>query len=356
MEASTIDVNNDSCVHFTPQQKTILTVLYLSGGSISFVFCLIIFFIAILFEKYRQSTQRMILYLTISVSLLAIANILHGARRGSLADNSHYCVTIAFIDQVTNWMVLMAVCCLTFDLFLKVVFLKFDTTRCEPLYCLIIFVVPFAFNWIPFIKQAYGLTGEQCWIKLTKKDNCTQIDDFYVSVRLILYWIPFVIILVLVSITYAVVLIKSRRQLRAYSGKFNPSEHTMRHLLYREVRWYMIYPVLMLIAVISAVILRIIEMTNTTRPYFGLRILHILAISLQGVVIAIVFALDYDTREQITSFNSVKAALYNLFCYCKNKRKIVEYETIPGQFYTDSLSTSDQLATYGGSISKKMEL
>ncbi len=344
---------NHSCIGFQPGQIKILTILYLSGGSISFLFCLLIFLIAILFRKYQQSTQRMVLYLTISVSLLSVANILHGTQIDFIAENkdSVYCVTVAFIDQVTSWMVLLAVCCLTFDLVIKIAFLKFDTSKFELIYCIVIFIVPFTFNWIPFINHAYGATGEQCWIKLTNDDDCKKINNYYVSIRLILYWIPFIIILLLVTVTNVFILMKARRRLRAYLGNFSPTEHTTRQLLYQEVRWYMIYPVVMLVAVVSAVILRVIEITDTTRPYFGLRILHILAISLQGVAIAIVFALDYDTRRQITNFNSVKTAVYNVFC-CYDKRKIVEYETIPGQFYTDSLQSEQ--TTY--SISTRMNL
>ena len=336
-----MDYNSTSCINISQHDEFILKMLSLSGGSVSLFFCLIIYLIAILFQKYSQTTQRLILYLTISVSLSAIANILHGARRGSLADNSQYCVTAAFIDQVTSWMVLMAMCCLTFDLFLKVVFLKFDTTRLEPLYCLIIFAVPFTFNWIPFINHAYGPSGEVCWIRLVKLDDCTKIDYYYLSLRLILYWIPFAIILLAVSVAYFITLIISRRRLRAYSGNYNPAENTTKQLLYREVRWYLLYPLLLFICFTGTLLSRIYEVIDIDDAVFGLRVVHILSVTLQGVGIAIVFALDYDTRGQITSFNSMKAALYNLFCCC-NKHEIIEYDTMPAG--SDSLQSQYTIA------------
>ena len=319
-------------------------MLFLAGGVVSFSLCLAIFFITALFRKYRQTTQRVILYLTLAVCFLSFANILHGSRAGSLANNHTYCITIGFIDQVTNWMVLLAVCCLTFDLFVKVVFLKFDTSRYEAAYCVIIFVVPFLFNWIPFVGQAYGLEVEQCWIKLTNED-CS-MNSYYISLRFILYWIPFLLIMSAVFLAYLIISIKARRQLNGYVGNYDPAENARRQLLYQEVRIYRVYPILWLIGYIAAVTSRIVEVADTERLFFGLKIIHVLAISFQGVAVAIVFALDYDTRKQLTQFNLVKVACYDFFCCCK-QHKVTEYETEP--VLTDSLRSEDASYYYYGS-------
>ena len=311
-------------------------MLSLIGGSVSLLFSLLIFFTMILFRKYRQCTQRVIFYLTVSVSLSSLAYVLHGARLGRNLTDDAYCMGVAFLDQVTGWMVLLAVCCLTLDLFIKVVFIKFDTGRFEPIYCLVIFAIPLTFNWIPFVTQAYGPSGAICWIRETKRTNCTELDYGYVSLRIFLYWLPFTIILLAIILAYCVIFAKTRKQLKAYSGNFNPVENTTRQLLYHEVRWYLIYPVLLLFSYIGAIILRVAEVINTEEKFFTLRIIHVLAISLQGVAMALVFALDYDTRKQLIQYNSVKAACYNLFC-CWKQREVTEYEAI--RVPTDSLNS-----------------
>ena len=340
---------NSTC--FIPQStEMVLRMLYLGGGSVSLVFCLAIFFITILFHKYRQTTQRVTLYLTISVSLLSIANILHGTRLGSIKNNNDYCVTVGFIDQITSWMVLLAVTCLTIDLFIKVVFLRSNTSTFEPVYCLIIFVFPFTFNWIPFIKQAYGLSGEQCWLKLFKNNTC-EIDDYYLSLRFVLYWIPFLLVMLFVFVTYVYVLIRTRKQLNEYSGNYNPAASTTKQLLYTELRTYLMYPFIMLVSFVTAVISRIVEVADPSRPYFGLRLIHILAVSLQGVAIAMVFALDYDTRKQLSQCYSIRRACHALICCC-NRPKVVEYEA-RNVSITDSLRYEETPYYYGSNQQRK---
>ncbi len=334
---------NNTCF-ISPSTEMVLRMLYLGGGSVSLIFCLAMFFITILFHKYRQTTQRVTLYLTISVSLLSIANILHGTRLGSIADDNYYCVTVGFIDQITSWMVLLAVTCLTIDLFIKVVFLRSNTSAFEPAYCIIIFVFPFTFNWIPFVKHAYGLSGEQCWIKLYKPNTC-EIDHYYLSLRFVLYWIPFLLVLLFVSVTYVYILMRTRKQLKEYSGNYNPATSTTNQMLYTELRTYLIYPFIMLVSFVAAVTSRIVEVVDHSRPYFGLRLVHILAISLQGVAIAMVFALDYDTRKQLSQCYSIKRACHALICCC-NRPKVVEYEA-RNVSITDSLRYEETPYYYG---------
>ncbi len=335
MDELSNDALNDSCNTLSPYQQDIIGMVGLVGGAVSILFCFAILFITILLRKYQQSTQRVIIYLTISVGLSSVSYVLPGTTRVELIENA-YCVTVAFISQVTSWMVLLAVCCLTCDLFIKVVFLKFDTSRFEPLYCVIIFVVPFVFNWIPFVDDAYGPSGDLCWIKLSKSDNCTDIDSYYVSLRFVLYWGPFLFLQLAISVAYSIIFTKTRLRLREFVGKFDPDEIATRKLLYREVRWYMLYPVFLSITFIAGIVSRLAEPIKPNRSFFWLRFMHMLVISLQGLGIAIIFALDYDTRTQLTKGHTMKLACYSLVCCCKT-HEVSEYEIISVK--TDSLNS-----------------
>ena len=325
---------NDSCNTLSHYEQDIIDMLGFVGGAVSILFCLVILFITLLLRKYQQSTQRVIIYLTLCVGLSSICYVLPGITRVQL--DSNYCVAVAFLNQVTSWMVLLAVCCLTCDLFIKVVFLQFDTSRFEPLYCVIIFVVPFVFNWIPFVHHAYGSTGALCWIKQSKPDNCTEIDSYYISLRFALYWAPFLFLQLAISVAYSIIFIKTRLRLREFVGKFDPEEIATRKLLYREVRWYMLYPVFLSITFIAGIVSRIAEPINLNNSFFWLRVMHMLVISLQGLGIAIIFALDYDTRTQLTKYHTIKLACYSLVCCCK-RQKVSEYEVISAN--TDSLNS-----------------
>lgn len=333
------NVTNDTNCLLTGQQKAIITWTILSLGIVSLICCIFIIFVMVLFCKYRTTTQRLILYLTITIALVSISNILHGTRRGSLEDNHIYCILTGFLDQVSEWMEVMAICCLTFDLVVKVVFLKFNTYKYEWAYIGLIFIFPFTFNWIPFIRSAYGEVGAICWIREYKKRETCEKDDFSIALQFVLYWIPIYIILTLIFIAYTVAIIKARRRLREYSGRYDPGEQTTRELLVRELRLYQFYPILLASILLIAFISRVVETIRDDNSFFGLQLARIIFTSIQGPVIAMVFLFEYDTRHQLCHYNSIKAAFFDWCCYCK-QRKVKEYVVITDQKSTDSFSRS----------------
>ena len=336
-DSSVTNDSNDTCL-LTDQQKAIITWTILSFGIVSLICCIFIIFVMVLFCKYRTTAQRIILYLTITIALVSISNILHGTRRGSLEDNHIYCILTGFLDQVSGWMEVMAICCLTFDLIVKVVYLKFNTARYEWAYLGLIFIFPFIFNWIPFIHSAYGVAGAICWIREYEPGTCKE-DNYPVILRFVLYWVPIYIILTLIFIAYTFARIKAHRRLREYSGRFDPGEQTTRELLVRELRLYQFYPILLASILLMAFISRVVEAIDSDDEFFPLRLVRIIFISIQGPVIAMVFLFEYDTRHQLCHYNSIKAALFDWCCYCK-QRKVKEYVIITDQKSTDSISRS----------------
>ena len=156
-----------------PTQEEVRKIGWVSigCGTVSKLCCFFILFIIILFKKYRSTPQRVILYLTITVLLYSGVFILHGVRTklDPDYDSDPLCVIAGFLDQVASWMELIAICCLTFDLFVRVLFLWDNTKKFEVVYFLLIFVFPFTFNWIPFIRKTYGFAGSYCWIRQYKE-------------------------------------------------------------------------------------------------------------------------------------------------------------------------------------------
>ena len=320
------------------QQKAVITWTILSLGIVSLICCIFIIFVMVLFCKYRTTTQRLILYLTITIAVVSISNILHGTRKGSLEDNHIYCILTGFLDQVSGWMEVMAICCLTFDLVVKVVFLKFNTYKYEWVYIGLIFIFPFSFNWIPFICSAYGGKEAICWIRKYKIKNCEK-DYYSIALQFALYWVPIYIILTFVFIAYTVARIKAHRRVREYSGRYDPGVQTTRELLVREIRLYQFYPIVLALILFIAFIARVVETIVSDDEFFGLRLVRTIFITIQGPVIAMVFLFDYDTRHQLCHYNSIKAAFFDWCCYCK-QRKVKEYVVITDENRTDSFSRS----------------
>lgn len=336
------NTSNSSCFP-TPEEANIISIIQITCGTVSFICCLFMLFAVLLFRKFKSTTARVILYLTIIVTFYSVVFVLHGIREREALDNKNtsLCTALGFFDQIASWMELLAITCLTFDLFVKVMFLNFHTEKYEIAYGLIIFGLPFLFNWIPFINDTYGFSGSLCWISQYVDGNCMEINHFGQILRFVLFWIPFYIIMLLVGVAYFVALIKAYRRVKQYTGTISFNEQVTKELLLSEVRQYCMYPIMFTLMMTAALISRIAEAIHPESQFFALRVIHVLAFSLQGPVIAIIFALDKETRRQLTSFKTVRAALFTLFCPCKI-RKIEEYQTIVESNPNESLIPSEK--------------
>lgn len=128
-----------------------------------------------------------------------------------------------------------------------------------------------------------------------------------------------------------------------YSCTPSSGQQTIREMLLTEVRQYQLYPFIMLLVFSLAIISRISEAIDHNKSFFTLRILHVIAMTLQGPLITLVFSLDYDTRKQICNYNSIRNGCFYLVCFCK-RRRVTEYEAIvhEGRNPHESLYSNEQ--------------
>lgn len=335
--AGTTNNSANSC-NLTDQQMIIVEAVGGGAAGISILTSVFVIVVAIIFRKYRFSTQRIILYLNFTVLLYSIVLVLHvfdydGRHTG-------YCVFTGFLDQQISWYVLMAICCLTFDLLRKAVFLQLHTGKYEFIYLFVIFVVPFTFNWIPFVDNTYGLARATCWIKEVNLTDCTTIP-LGIAFRFALYWVPFYLLMVSILIAYVVVRIVVHRRKRAYKGQYNPSEQHFMEVLEKEIGQYQWYPLLFIAWNIFPILARVVQAGFPKSSFFGLRVAQAIVNGLQGTLISLVYTLDYDMRRQLSKPRNFAAAFLSFFT---KGRKVEEYDVIPDPGLTDSLSRS------GGSV------
>ena len=97
------------------------------------------------------------------------------------------CKSFGFLDQVTGW---MGHLCMTWVIvYLIWLFIRkkrIETAQCskqEIVGLAVCFLVPFVFNWIPFLNNYYGFSGSWCWIRMTNnvcsiKEGLTYIIVF----------------------------------------------------------------------------------------------------------------------------------------------------------------------------------
>lgn len=340
------NLSNLSC-QLTEEQDIVIDSVLGATGAFSCLSCLFALLLVFLFQKYRTSTQRVIVYLTVAVLLSSVVQILHVA--GDKGNNIFiYCTITGFLDQYIGWTVLMAITCLTFDLFYKVLFKRQTSVAVEKAYVLLIFVSPILHSWIPFISNAYGIAGAWCWIRKYNED-CS-LFVFGLILQFALYWIPLYIIAICILVAYVIARVKASIRLDVYRGKFDPTERTNKERLLKEVRKYQFYPLIFLIVNLPPLVNRIAEGIVNEQTLLVLGILHAFFIGLQGALITLAFALDSDTRKHL-NWTNVKSAFIRL-CSCKKQENINSYPVCESR--SDSLRrsflTEKQRSTSSGSV------
>ena len=328
-ECVLVKMVNSPCARYNTSEFVALAAVNSALGGVSLLACLFVIGLIFLFKKYLIFTQRLILYLTVGAALESLCLVtqaavyfpMTGAYKG-------YCVWSAFLNQTTNWSQLMAVCCITFDLFLTAVLNK--KSRREWIYILAIFVFPILINWIPFIGPAYGPAGPWCWIQTVNLEmNCTMYK-FGVTLSVVLWLGLLYPILTVVLVTNIFILASVRYQVRTFQGKYDPDTQKRKQMMAKVIQPLLAYPIIFFFLYIFSFINRVSVMV-TSEPNMALFWLEAITTPLNGGIIALVYALDKDTRKRLR-WSKLKGEC--LRC-CFEEEEILEYPV--EQSKTDSL-------------------
>ncbi len=331
-----------NCSEFDSDEYVIVALISASSATLSFIACALVICLIVALKKYRFFVQRLVLYLCISALLNSFSIVLRFQRAAQLLPNNAgntgslhiLCVITAFIDQTTAWAETIAICCITFNLLMTAVFNK-DTERFGLVYAFLILIFPLMFNWIPFLQNTYGEAGAWCWIS-NLDENCNEIL-FGVYARLLLWFVPSTTILIIVILVYVFIVIWVTRQRQKWVGKFDSETERKKANLQKEVLPLMLYPFGYLLINLFPLINRIYDSFNPNNPSYALWMLHAIFSPLQAGYIALVYALDKDTRKRLNC-QRIKALIF------KKEPTISEYPTHPVGF-SDSLTPKKSNAT-----------
>ena len=309
------------------EYAVIVPAISTASALVSALACAGVIALILLFKKHQFFTQRLVLYLNIIALTNAVSVTLHRVDyNGSNSATQGFCMFSGFLDQTTSWGLLIAVCCITVNLLLNVVFQK-RTERLEKLYFVLIFVFPLTFNWIPFIKQAYGLAGAWCWIR-SEEEDCS-IFVFGVVLRFVLWYVPLYVILIILIVIYIVILYKIAKDRHKWEGKYDPNSQQRKEQMQKEVRPLIAYPLIYLLINMVPLINRIHNIASPEDPELTLWILSALLFPLTGGFMALAFTFDPQTLQRL-KVSHIYAALQD----CCNKRTVREYPM--GDVKTDS--------------------
>ena len=315
------DGNDTNC---SVEHAVTIAALGASSGLVSTLACIGVVILIFLLKKHYFFSQRLILYLSIASLLNSVSTALRYQRLGETIHG--LCVFTAFFDQTTSWSALIAISCITVNLLLLVVFRK-QTTKLEPFFFIMIFIFPLTFNWIPFVEDAYGVSGAWCWIR-TKNEDCS-VFLFGTYLSFILWWVPLYVILAVLIVIYIAIIYHMRKRRRTWEGKYDPESAKLKKMMEKEVRPLLWYPLIYFVINIFPLINRIHD-TATEDPALALWILHALFSPLKGGFIAVAFTLDRETLRRLNCAR-LRAAVWK-----GSHPSVHEYPAGKPQGYTDS--------------------
>ena len=117
----------DNCTSpYTSTEYAIVAGLSAATAFISLLASLFVVSLIVLFKKHRFFTQRLVLYLTVSVILDSVATILHRVDYENQRSDYYigFCKFSGFAEHCTGWMKLMATASITLYVFVWIAFNK----------------------------------------------------------------------------------------------------------------------------------------------------------------------------------------------------------------------------------------
>ena len=301
----TSNISDDCSSPYDSYPFTIVAAISSTAGFLSFLACIIVIFVIVLYKKYLFFIQRLILYLATTALVNSLVLVLHIAERFAPID---YCVFAAFISQVAAWSELMAITCITVNVLVTVTFHRV-MQKLEKTYFVLIFVFPLSFNWIPFINESYGNDKVWCWIR-SRKEDCSKFH-FGALLQQILWYFPLYVILVILTVMYVHVFVKLNRDRHRWKVQYDPTAQRQKKHMQREIRPLLWFPLIYLLSNLFPLINRI-QNTISSDPVITLWIITAVTFPLQGVFIALAFILDPDTFKRL-KWPEFKAAVKRLW-------------------------------------------
>lgn len=328
---STASPTNASCSPYDSRSYAVVAAVSAGLAFLSTLLILGVIGIIVLFKKWHYFGQRLILYVCISAVLLNLGIILHRVdyNNQTSAFYTRFCEFGGYVDQTSNWMLLIAISAIIAHS--SLILVDKNTEKYEPVYVIAIFVLPLFVTWIPFIKDSYGRAGAWCWIRSEDRGTCDAFE-FGSWLQFSTWFIPLYTIMVVLMILYAIILLK------LYQMNKNRTKNQADQVRTKDLLPLIAYPLIYFLLNVFPFINRTYNF-NSEQPNLVLWYLAALANPSTGAWIALAFTLDPRTRKRLT-YAQLQAAVRDL---CGGEKPMKEYGTEDKEIsiQTDSCHSTD---------------
>ena len=314
--------NISNCTFYAADTMYEIVAALRAGTGIFSAMCCLVVIIVIKLKKSTFRSQRLVLYLAITALLhslsYSVARVNYNMSRPLFDD---YCYFGGFFNFYTSWVEVLALSCLTFNLFFMTVTDKVDQPSwLGYFYLVIMYGLPIFWSWPPFLFHTYAATAGWCDLRMID-ENC----DFFTYgfiIRFVLWYGPVYSVVFLCFIVTMIACVIIHRRIRKWTEiHMNEKQHHLSLKLKNEVMPLIGYPsVYLLLTVFS--LANAIDSAIHPKPKptadgavpvstLSLWYLHVLTSPFRGAFIAIVYAIDSGTRKRIAPGH-----VYNLLCCC----------------------------------------
>ena len=326
---------NETCTpvyNLTDKVRLQIGIAGLVSCCLSLLSCLFAIAVIVIYKKYVFSTQRLMLYLGISVMANVTGQMIQAILIITNRTNGIACEVAAFMCQSAAWSILISVTCISFELLIGIVFYKESGRRLNQFYFFAVFILPVLTNWIPLVFKAYGHAGYSCWI-LTSKNNCG--NDKYIPgvvLAILLWWTPLYFTILSSACIYTMILCKLSFDKKKYTAMLELNRNEVYKKTLDDVMYLRYYPIIYLTINLIPFASDIYDIIEPLKPVHWLWIAKTVIRGLQGGFLTLVVTLDPKTRKRLTPKQLRTAFVYNVLM-----REVVEdYPIITGNI-SDSL-------------------
>lgn len=291
------DSSSNCSLRYDSTNFKIIAGLRAAVGFVSFLCCAGVIVIIVLFKKYSFFSQRLILNIAVAAMVHSLSYTTARVNYYTVREiDDPYCYFGGLFNHYTAAVELISIWFTTINIFSVGMFRR-NISKFEPAYYVTTYALPLLWFWVPIWLGAYGTSGGWCGIKRLDADCRPFGPNTYIQFGI--WFVPLYISTAVIIIMLIAVAVKFLRNIRQWHGRFDPLAEAAKQALKNEIRPLIIYPILYLLLNTFSFVSQIYRALYPKSPSTVLPYLRVLTSPLRGAFIALVFALDKDTRARL---------------------------------------------------------
>lgn len=273
---------------YHPEQEKIIYYAILSCSTLSILGSLFILVLCVMYPKLRRLPFRLILFLAIADLGVSISYILPSYSSNKI------CQAQGYLESYFSLSSIFWSACISHAI--KSTILQNKNVKQNLMYYLIICYITPLLSYLVLIDiHEYGLALGWCWIYLDA-DASSSIFYRQLTYRLITYYLPLSIVIVIIILNYISV-ISALKKSHSFFGTSSSISETM-------ILKLKLYPLILIISVFPVSLLRISSIWVTPTWYFAMISGGFL--SLGGFLNSIVYGLTQEVRNELKKTLGIK--------------------------------------------------